>query len=522
MSAIGDYIHYTSSGYFMAGVNKRGKTNVRYESQLATAFNNQRRVVSQQLYNQNPLSVKEKQELEKSITTLMTPDTGDKGLDQLWGKLEEAFFNEFQDCAVALDRKHAEIFRPGYADNQALGLTRIRKTDRGVRGEQKTGNISQTRLSTIMKRVDLLNAAIKNVEQSSKNNGGTYLQKLKEQMRIICQNLSFLLNSAQEAMKQVNYPELKDLIAKNYPNTNSILFDWKDAKPVITEVNRMINMVNSVQNLQKGTLFQMIIAFAPLVGKGYSEKQLKKVVDSVVGTSGKSTVKFDPKDFYLGVNLDKILNAANKGSYKLNDNLYESVIASQNKIDVVLNWKGKEINVSAKNLNMNPGAVSPYIHLVSQSSLLALLTSMSPDFVNHYLNMISTHKYTKNKLIQLQDIPQYQETKDLLKLSLLASAFVGYKKDTSKANIFIVNDNTSGKVRIYDINSLVNKIYTEGLLDKQAFLIEPAIENIILNNRFMGDQRSAEGATQRIQNVLSQIHGYKISVKFKKSILTGI
>lgn len=508
MSAIGDYIHYTSSGYITAGTNKRGKVNIRYEPQLVTAFNNQRRVMGSYLSSGATLSIKEKEELEKNISRLMDPDTGDDGLNQLWNKLSQAFFNEFQQSAAELDRRHAEIFKPGYNANQSLKLTKIEKSGRDRNGNSKT-QVSGTYLSTMLKRVELLNIAIKNIPQS-----GNYYQRLKQQMDVIYKNLTSLVKDFDNSLTITNYPQLQSFLNK-YPKAEGKIYEWPRVESVVTSINKMINMVNGVQNLQKGTLFQMLIAFAPLVGKEYSTKELKKAIKSVVGTSGRTTVKFDPNDFLEGIDLQKILN--NRGSYKLNNNLYESTIASQNKVDVILNWNGKKVNVSAKNLNMLDTNVNPYVHLVSQSSLLALMTAMNPDFVNHYINMISVHKYTKNKLVQLQEIPEYQEVKNLLKLSLLVSAFIGYKKDASKANIFIINDNKTGRVKIYDISTLVKRIYEMNHSDNKTLLIEPAIENIILNNRWIEGEG---GEVTRIQNVLGQLHGYKISVKFKKAALT--
>lgn len=506
MSAIGDYIHYTSSGYFMAGINKRGKTNVRYEPQLVTAMNNQRRVIGGYLSSGATLSAKEKDELEKNISRLMDPDTGDSGLNQLWDKLEEAFFNEFQQAGAEIERRTAEISKPGYTSNKNLGLTKI-----GDLRARREGN-KKTELFSILDRVEKLNIAINNIPHA-----GNYYNKLKEQMDIVYENFDKIAKTFEKSLEITNYNQLQNFINKyGHKRNMRKLYEWNQAEPFVTAINKMVGMVNSVQNLQKGTLFQYIIAFAPLVGEDYSKKELKKAIQSVVGTSGKTTVKFDPKDFMEGLNLQQILNKT--GSYKLNDNIYQSTVASQNKIDVILKWNEKKVNVSAKNLNMLDTNVNPYVHLVNQSSLLALMTSMNPAFVNHYVNMISAHKYTKNKLIQLQDIPEYQQVKQLLKLSLLISAFTGYKKDTSKATTFIVNDNRTGRVKIYDISSLVKRIYEMNYTDNKTVLIEPAIENIILKNRYV--EGKGEAYKNRIGMLLSQLHGYKISVKFKKVALT--
>jgi hypothetical protein len=61
---------------------------------------------------------------------------------------------------------------------------------------------------------------------------------------------------------------------------------------------------------------------------------------------------------------------------------------TQDKLDVLFNWDGDELKVSAKNYKLEDS--SAMIHLVSGTSLLYLISSEKTDFVNHWLNVITT------------------------------------------------------------------------------------------------------------------------------------
>jgi hypothetical protein len=53
----------------------------------------------------------------------------------------------------------------------------------------------------------------------------------------------------------------------------------------------------------------------------------------------------------------------------------------------LLNWDGKDLGISAKNVNLDKG----WARLVTDSSLLYLLQDEDPQFVNHFLNIFATH-----------------------------------------------------------------------------------------------------------------------------------
>ena len=244
-----------------------------------------------------------------------------------------------------------------------------------------------------------------------------------------------------------------------------------------------------------------MIAVAPLVGQGGGLKRLQDAISHVVGTSGKSKVTFDPNDFAPAVNLQKVLG--NNYKYDVNENLYSTTIAAQDKVDIELTFNEKSVGVSAKNVNLQSGFD---IHLLSGASMLSLLASIGSDYANHYLNVVATNgNYMLSSLINLAH--------ESFKVSALLLAFEGYRNGAAKANVFIVNDNTTGKVRVYNIADLI--LAATSTINSYAVTANGGpIESIQLKNEW-----NEEGYPGRITELLASVHAQKISVTLSPSLL---
>jgi hypothetical protein len=70
---------------------------------------------------------------------------------------------------------------------------------------------------------------------------------------------------------------------------------------------------------------------------------------------------------------------------------------TQDKLDMVFNWKGDELKVSAKSYKL--ASSGSLIHLISGTSLLYLISSENTDFVNHWLNCVSGTDSIGGKLL---------------------------------------------------------------------------------------------------------------------------
>lgn len=108
--------------------------------------------------------------------------------------------------------------------------------------------------------------------------------------------------------------------------------------------------------------------------------------------------------------------------------------------------------ISAKNVSLD----SYYIHILDGSPLLYMLQDVDSEYVNHFLNIFASHKGHSSKsatvasyrTAMLQDI----------KLVLMYKAITGDVAGRKTANLFIVNDNRTGSVKVYAIDDLIDKI----------------------------------------------------------------
>ena len=510
MSAIGDYIHYTAYGYLAFGTSPMtsNKKNYKMDFKSAKKIQQQKNQTSLKALRQVTLTQTERQEIENQLESLMKPSGNKEEQDftnRLWEDLKTIFSQEFNTAILDIQRETAQISKitSQSVANQVKKIQDKNRTEKGWVGAK-----------TILDRVSIFNSIINNLSSST-----SYKEKLQEQLKKIYTEIEKMMGIAEGAISKTGYPALQKLMPVKLKNGKTNTFNWISAQNTVAEINKMVKLVNGVVNVAKGTLFQMMIAVSPLIGKNYSMEQLQQAIQTVIGGE-KSSVTFDSRIFSDKINMKNILS---KGYRQKNQYLYESVLESQNKIDVILTWNDKKLNVSAKNLNFSGKDASPYVHLVSGASLLALISTMDTNFVNHYLNLFSLHRrnvYKENGYEEKIDtrfkyLPQAHAAKTIVAESLLISAFIGYKQE-DKANIFIVNDNTTGRVKVYNIIDLIERLMFFNDNEIESFIsIKPSLDFLYFNNIF-----NIGGETARLESLLNEVHGNKISVAFKKNVLT--
>lgn len=479
MSAIGDYVHYSAIGYINHGTTVRGQP----DSFAAMVFNAQRSKIIQSQIDKEAFTPQERADLENAITQLMRPVGSDEeiaAINELWNEMIKAFEAEFQnDIAGRISRSTANIS----SSNPLMGVEKIRKSTGGG-----------VRYSTILTRIGQINNSIQLIPNSKSK------QELITRVDEIYSMVSELSGETREILASTGY-DLETKKATGQMSINSRMYTWDEAGNVLAAINRLAAKSKGAAGLQKGTLFEYIIAVAPLVGQGGGLKRLQEAISHVVGTSGKSKVIFDANDFAPAVNLQQVLGK--KYEYNANENLYSTTIAAQDKVDVELTFNEKSVGVSAKNINLQSGFD---IHLLSGASMLSLLANIGTDYTNHYLNVVATNgNYMLGSLINLAH--------ESFKVSALLLAFEGYRNGAAKANVFIVNDNTTGRVRVYNIADLI--LAATSTINSYAVTANGGpIESIQLKNEW-----NEEGYPGRITELLASVHAQKISVTLSPSLL---
>ena len=485
MSAIGDYIHYSAKGYLQHGTSLNGEPNG-----VGEIFNAQREKTLLLAETSEALNDQERIELEQAIEELMKPSQSDaenQATTELWNTMVAEFMNEFDGITGEISRETGNIRSNG------LQVDRIRR-------KSDNAGIYQ---STIIKRIGMINASMAALPSSANK------QAFQQQLETIYNQVSELSGITTDILRATGYNfQTKKVMGTQ--NIGSKKYSWDEAQNVVDAINKLAAKSIGAAGLQKGTLFEYMIAVAPLVGKGRALQELKNGISDavhnatshVVGSKG-SSVTFDPQDFAAAANLNQILGK--NYSYDINQQLYVSNRVATDKVDVEITFRNKPLNVSAKNINLKSGYD---IHLVSDTSLLSLLTNEGTDYANHYLNIVAANSTSGGSI----PANQINEAHASLRFQALLSALEGYRG--AKANIFIVNDNTTGRVRVFNIADLI-KAAGMSMDNYSVTANGSGLESMHLINEWNDD-----GYPGRITNLLASAHAQKIKISLSPNMLT--
>lgn len=199
---------------------------------------------------------------------------------------------------------------------------------------------------------------------------------------------------------------------------------------------------------------------------------------------------------------------------------YFSTKSTQDKVDIIFNFKDGEevfgIPASVKNYNLQNTRFND-IHLLSGRSVLVLVQEFE-DFVNHYLNVMAEHP-DKGPSSSLIDLAHYT-----MKLTVLLKAIQGgvetNKGISEKADLFIINDNSQGRYKVYTIDQILDKIIFS--VNKLEDILKTGdLDNTkILENKFIGTESEFDenNAKKRISNLLNKLHQMELKVSISKSV----
>lgn len=492
MSAIGDYIHFYTSNYVKHGTYRTETGQSNYYNALQI-LQNRHYILLQQLEQQGsraPLTKEERQTIESALTGLTKADNGQHtaAQDVLWRILVEQLENKFGEAADAIVRDTLSTNGRRFADINRIRLNKDQKRISKARLESIIGNLNdaiealsdpQTKQEYLIKITEIKND-LATIEQEIVNNTG---KKLDSNFHI-------------------------DLTALNTAQGN-----------LITRINNLIGIGRGTRARIQGDAFEYALALVPLLIKGtvinrldrFARYTLKK---NVVG-GNRSRVEIDTRQFIDGLDWSTILKSGYR-QQELSEYMYESTLPTQDKVDVQFRLFEKDLFVSAKNINLYSGYG---ITLVKNTSLLTLLAAQGDnDFTNHFLNIAAANDPSDLSSAIIQAAHQGMRSVVLLQ------ALIGYK-GSQATNLFIVNDNTTGRVRVFNISTLLQALNTEGGWDVLLHEGRTAAENIYLTDDFKTLALENVWSTsyeQRITRLLRSVHRRKITVTLQPDQLIKI
>lgn len=494
MSKIGNYVHYHIENYHKYGLSYNGKdgndSNAFYEYQdKKTQILNSIQKYKDQKYLET--FEKEINKLFGNLNDKNLSETESKNIDFIWKRVEERLSEDFNTSLTKINTSTGDIEKINNAEIQksieaSIDTIKTKKTD------------SNIFLSTLIKR-------IRGIEYLLNNNifGQTTQEELRTKLNEIYKEIADLSEYTINDLKLKGFSdaELKDL-----------KINLKSAKPTIDQINQLIKDYVKVPdiNLQRGTLFEFLLAYVPGIAKTDLQQTFKDFEKSVKGGE-RLDVLLDPSFFDDYIDFSALSNK----EVKIGNKTYLSLGLSQQKIDVEIRKDDEfvePLKISAKNVNLFSGKD---VHIVSESPLLVLIQNEDPNFINHYLNVTAAHPKDDSK----NDASQIAAAHETMKILLLYKGLSGDLIGREAANIFVYNNNKTEQSKVVDIYTLVK----EAVKDIDNSFSVTANENDLSNIRYENDWIYAEdflnGSHARINNLIFTLHQQKVNVALKPQFL---
>lgn len=513
---IGNYVHLYAGSYMRYGTTTYGPNNkYRYGTQRDKVKN----LIEQELNHR--FSHTEIKQMEDFLNYVFKsnkiksqnpiPEIYDKEFqeheEELKQGIEEAILKDVTTNWDTRNVKGGDMSQKGTA---ALNRIKVKK------------NQEKVLIQNIVRHIQDIESYKNKLAKGIYQNENITLTKLNKDLNMIKNKLALLLKEAQqldlgrEAKAKISKMQKGDI-------GGSLLL--KDDSGLVDNINELISVIKGPSiNRIKGDLEELIVGSLNLSSL-VENRAFGAIKDSLFEVTKKvgddtSKIQIDMSQFAEGEYLQKMLSK----NYHLADDLFltlESNNASQDKIDIKLEFKNKTIGASVKNVNLQK---RKRITLSASGSFLAMIQDYNQDqFINHYLNIMAYHPnfvqgYTKEGSAPYKEYQARLDDSGLVSfrrdvraemgLTMLYGSLIGYKKGSSggKAQLLFINDNNTGKIKIVHTADLLNFI-----ADK------PAGEFYKYTNVRYGDRvdfsfsnRYTNTAQGRIHNLLQEIHASKI------------
>lgn len=482
MPGIGDYIHYHTKNYELFGTTQEGPSNyaqgVSSLSARASALRKQAWALHQK-YDSAKLK-----ELERFMNSIFYPGdvSGRTAIEQ----------QQFEQMKKYVEARFEEEFN-GFAINWEQGLSVY------VKGNKNIGK--GTHVSTLKKVYAQLQSALDRVSSAKTK------EKIEEAKRAIDMALQELYQNNISSDSAVT-------IGKHLNNSDDL----------IGKVNAALR-ATMYNNAAVGYVFELALAafsgqVSNAVGKIAADEVNKALQGAARSNPYLKTDLISP-DFFdeelFGSEINKGRTNIGVWQRTLDGTGFQFTAPTQDKLDVALSFDGEMYNITAKNY---ANITQRDIHIVSGTSLLAMILDDDVDFINHYLNITSTYPGVKGSTLTLAH--------EVMKLNILLKSLTGLgtSGNGGTADILVVNDRNSRHIYVRSIGYLVTKIsYRLDRID-EYMKIHGLGKGASLNikNDFVGDKNipSDAQAKIRITKLLAQLHNTKISVSIKGNAITDL
>ena len=465
MAKIGDYIHSKIDGYRMYGTFRpdgTGDGSPYYAAQSVYALQKQ-----------------------KMLTSIKGSSVDKRSLNNLSEKLSQLIYGD------------PSLSHP--SDDELMN--KMRKTIERIYGEKFSNfGINWTEGMGVYPKIKQISSPQFNKKRLEK-----YILLLNNMMDRLSTGLTNFSKNGNLSQIANTISLLEDQL-KNIENNNEYVTLSND---LMDNINLALKAESLPYALAIGDIFENFLGVAQYALSGNINNVTDELIKSnIVGTTGRSTVTIDASNFS-----DEYVNFNDSGDLYVNDNTTYRIKANetQDKLDVIFNWDGAQLNVTAKNYNLKDS--SSTIHLVSGTSLLYLIQNEDAYFVNHWLNIMGNVSRSSKIIDNLQDAHLS------MKLTIFVKALTGQRLGRAgEADTFILNWRSQKRVYVLSVTDI---IYTVSKDIDSMINIKGYPTNGSLKNQWVGAKSYDMGnAMQRITNLLGRVYATKISVSLKQNAIT--
>lgn len=463
MSAIGDYIHFTSKGYYTYGASKNIPN---------FGYDNQQNFIQSRLNNFSLKNV-DLIQLEDAINAIKEPTTsGD--IAQIQNLVKQQLKESFNDNINSIDLNTMTVD----VDNPTLQLSPT----------QRHLNENSQLVFNIKEITSKINQIEEEVSKNPLLKGATL--------------------SGSNITLQAKVEQLKQLYKEIYGKTAKQIASWGykykgiPSHPSSSKINQLRKEVNAIIEqffaflpvpVMEGKLWENVIKVAGYVATGVGIQELKNSLQ--IKNTGDTNINVKIANNFIKT--PKVQDTINN-VLRINAN---GEISRKSKVDISLNWNnGETVNISAKNVTLHEKY--GWISVVDQSPFLVMIAGIDINFINHYLNYYTLHDRQQKPI--KDDNLIYQDMKRILFYEAVSGD--NFSNNIDIANVFALNDKASGKIKLYYMGDLIKKI-----TDARDISVKMNNQNI---NSYYFRNDWQKTLDQRIANLIIQLHQAKVSVAF--------
>lgn len=353
-------------------------------------------------------------------------------------------------------------------------------------------------ISTIQKRLSIIQNGINTLKQQQN------VSKL--------QNCLNTLNSEFENIKK----EAKNVTGKSFSNEGKEKIKNSNFFQRISELAREVYK-GLVANELSGEFGEAIVAAVGIGILSETNKVTADIIKQVSTGSNKGKYSFSSQDFIKGVNLDEVF----KGYHKKKNNditSWETSSIVKGKSDISFTVNDEFFNFSVKNYNLDTENIINnhllYMGLVSETNLFNLFKD-NPRTLNHYLNQTVNSKDRNGNNVG-PDFNVVKEANNIMQKLILYKGLSHSAIENSKdANLFVVLDKSTKRVKIFDINNLFqNLISSLDSNQERKFNITGMNSTTQWDNSYNNISEA-----HRLTKLLAAVHQNKLSASIKKTAI---